>query len=1390
MAKIISKLNLNKSPQSVENNSLIYAKNIRLLKDGSIGPEGNITSVYSMIDDTIVGHIVGNNKIYLLPSTGGKIYEYNEQNNEVNIIDTNWTYHNGVIDGCVTTNNTGEIILTICESDADDLIPIKHINLSHAKPGDESLYTQNPVVPFINLNLEGTYTKTIPNGVYQFFVRFKVRDNFYTNWLPCSKECFAGNHNESKTIQGKLRYTNIHTDASSSFVFNVDIVNEKYSEFYKSFQIGFIISHDDSTVARLWKEFPCDTKKIYFDYDSVSEYNIDDLLKVNYEIFDVKNIDFFRNKLYISNYKETNFNQEFDVKDINVSLEIASASNKEYKFDNLPLIKDDSNTYYEYYGDNKFIDLINGETSKSNFEEIITKNESEVTTTDGGGCRMYCGFDDSINPDVYWIYKIDATKSKNLFKAFGIDLETDYFDLSLTEGPFSKVLDLICTHTEYYKKGETNGSKAKSSFIVPTAKTLITNPFNKYVHPLQNIDNVSWFDGRSDSYEEFWIDSYPQYKYARFLEDKALSTELMNDYLKKFVTSIQNNIFGETRYLVTKVKLLYGAKEIVIKSVGDPSVASDYECIKSCVSVEDVYAYLNTFLTNIKGVDPNNIENYWYEDNYYKGPITSLAVEYTILTAKVSGSSDTIYVDTTKVNSSKIINLSINTSYFNNDYKVGQHNTLLPFTSYEFFIHYVKNNSIITNGTSIGVYSINQPNEKETLSILYPSFKNIHKVDNYSGWFISCIKKANEVCKCFDYYYKDGRHYVSCIEEDAMLSKSSDNITLILGGTEDEPKTITTEAKYYSSGSTDPLSMFGGTGCISWTDDDCLDVSGNLSNLIEEGMTIWLKNKSEANSNYVQQLTKITPIIDINTDHYEDYENMNLPGYAGIVYKLNNEVASSLYVVGTDVYNKETTDTDIIVNQNTSYIPNVSSKQNYIQSNFNINYLSLTEEIVPRIRNAKDDSGNFKNICLSINSLTSSDIYELQSMYRSYPRKYFSPVEDNTITEFNNTIRCSDVNTDEVYRNIFKFEATNYYNIPCNKGIIVNMFSIANNIYVHTQHSLYKFSGYTSLTAKDGEVSTKESDAFDTGISEIFDAENGFGGLSKKSHSLITYNAYIFYDASTKILYAYGGEGQMSDISRSIHKIFDKYVEDVIFVEDYYNDRFFVNIKNSNGNICLSYNFVSKSFISIHDFDFYEGFSSRGHCYFLNKNKKDIYRFEFNKICDYNDFKKTSILTYLNSNTEESCIDIIYNQDYEKIKSLNYINWICCAINDFITKNLMAEEDIDFKYAGTKLLIYSDQCNTELIDLIDSNGNPKISNNASINDTESFKYPRYNCGVWSLNYFRDIRNDNDLFKYGGYSDNKSLIYGKYFVVRFIFKDHNFKLENLHFNVNDYDKIQY
>lgn len=133
------------------------------------------------------------------------------------------------------------------------------------------------------------------------------------------------------------------------------------------------------------------------------------------------------------------------------------------------------------------------------------------------------------------------------------------------------------------------------------------------------------------------------------------------------------------------------------------------------------------------------------------------------------------------------------------------------------------------------------------------------------------------------------------------------------------------------------------------------------------------------------------------------------------------------------------------------------------------------------------------------------------------------------------------------------------------------------------------------------------------------------------------------------------------------------------------------------------------------------------------------------------------------------------------IKYLSHIHWICSNINNYVGENPynVAEEVID-EYGGDDIRVYSDQTWSDLLP-IDTE-----QNSQQINSANSYQYPRYNNGIWTMNYFRDIKNADSNYV----SDDMSLIHGKYIVVRFIFgaNKKNFKFENLNINFKNYEKV--
>lgn len=197
----------------------------------------------------------------------------------------------------------------------------------------------------------------------------------------------------------------------------------------------------------------------------------------------------------------------------------------------------------------------------------------------------------------------------------------------------------------------------------------------------------------------------------------------------------------------------------------------------------------------------------------------------------------------------------------------------------------------------------------------------------------------------------------------------------------------------------------------------------------------------------------------------------------------------------------------------------------------------------------------------------------------------------------------------------------------------------------------------------------------------------------------------------------------------------------------------------------------------------------------------------------------------LNTRVVKNYIDIIFSVDPESTKSLEAIQYVLDEIiKPFGTINL-AEQVFARKYnnnnnkrfSGDKLVLYSDETYS---------GELNINDNGDVNKMNNYKLPTFQKGHWEFNYFRNElankftkeelqkvytnipitkadgtteivsitvedlinsisttnKNNINVFR----SDNRSLIYGKYIVARFIFNnDKRIKLQNVTFITNNY-----
>lgn len=1335
MPRIVPKLNLNKTPQIVENYSLIFAKNIKVLKDGCIVKDNGIKDVtplryYTSTGYTIVGCIPYNTCIFVFMynTRNSLVLKYDELNpDNIDIIDCNWNYSGGnnfstKISGEVIVNLNSDIILVITESGNPELnVPIKFININRSSVNDdESIYTQSPKMPVLNLLYKDKYTKVIPNGVYQFFVRYEIKKGFYTKWIPCSKELYSGTTTKSDTLQGSVKYVNINSDSSESFVFTVDKLTENTYN-YKSFQIGFILSHDDSTVARAWKHFNFDTQTIYFDYDKnyIEEVNIDDMLDSVYQIYNVNNITSFKNKIYISNYKESNINPDLSnyYKDVEITLnEVQLNSEEGYKYKGNPIsydkMNDNSLGFYKFEDDDS--------EYKFNFhrELFVTKRLNSYFNT---------------------------TKEETTLHA-----DTIVTEQADSQGHYHNNIDEVATAVVDYFE------------LNPVAYTIqsIEVKINDITY-----DVIS--QSKTYTYEEYINKEFD----PRVEVMKLLSNDNAPDHIRCCYFDREGYLYNANKDKIQQIDIRYTGLS---------------------------YASYNTYMVrgeerlvggfDLKFHNPTGfVDNttYYYEIKSYDRELRYRSI----------------------INTLYLFNKSIDFDY----------QTLIPFKTYAFYIHYVKENGETTNGYFLGEKIAYITDTKNINKLIYPSFSGIKYPDEYPYCFISIADTKNNVAQIVG-----GNN---CLDIDTLLLPINTNIRAYNINTLKTFLTINPSSTYFDVYKNNPdatlkylysgrsnanaLKYFGASGkLVNNNDTDC-DLS-----------KYFIVNQKEENQEYIA-LTKCTPYI--KGSSYDNYSNCNLLGYICSVYKPTNEEFTK-YISGSDVFRKQIDNGEIKITQLTTNIYNTPTIGYTVYSEFNLNYLSLVTDISTRIVGIKETDGtnnnnssaeNTKRLVQSFESLTLADVYELKAMYKDYRKKLFYPTQSDTIIDFNNTIRSSEVFSDEGITYILKFEATQYYNVPTNKGYITNLKAIADKILVHTQDSLFGFSGSSKLNTQEGNAQLSESDPFDTGITELFGSEHGFVGLSNKNHTMLCYDGYFFFDKEAKTIYDYNGQG-LTLISDPIERLLNyNEIVDVIFANDYYNDRFFMTlkykrIKNIPGYdyVTLSFNYKQKTFVSLHDFTFEKSFSTKTNCYFIKNNTiyvidKDPTNYTYGGL-EINDIIYPSGLEPIvgeQAYHKKAIVDVIFNDSYEVVKTLNAISWIGSSINDefnYLTKtttqqgeiviepkhkspiaDLVAEAIYSNHAVVDHIRVYSESCCTELNNISSHNYYDKTPLNP-----DNYKYPSYNNGVWTYNYLRNILDNKNTKANGNLiSDESSLIYGKYFVVRFVFNhSNNFKLENVIFNV--------
>lgn len=386
--------------------------------------------------------------------------------------------------------------------------------------------------------------------------------------------------------------------------------------------------------------------------------------------------------------------------------------------------------------------------------------------------------------------------------------------------------------------------------------------------------------------------------------------------------------------------------------------------------------------------------------------------------------------------------------------------------------------------------------------------------------------------------------------------------------------------------------------------------------------------------------------------------------------------------------------------------------------------------------------------------------YKNDNIYNSWIDFYQIYNSNNDyLNEFNRTIYRSQVISDEGRTNNWRwFENDAYKNVEENKGNITNLVAIGNYLYVHAEHSLFAFSEDNTLSMNNQNLQVATPDIFDTEYKEQFITKLGYGGLQDMDARISGYFGYIWFDRSSKRIYKIYGES-MDIVSKDITEWFENVdIIRVDFADDIKNNRILINIKIKDDavqthigekDITLSYNTITKTMISFHDYHFSKAYTTKNNLYFL----QDIAGSNFDEIHEFDEDNygfNLGVQKYYS-------LSFIVNKYYQTLKYLEYIiyklrkrhiknannmhNYIITGGMDFPVEQLL------MPYAGDNVRVFNDLVDTNLL---------PCGTMPPSNSVVDYDKPYWDLGNWHFSFLKD-HNTNAP---GG------RLYGNYFIIHF------------------------
>lgn len=1479
---ITPKLSLNKHPKDCDPLSLVNATNVKVTNDLTlISNEEDLKRneiIYNTLNNefggseySIIGIIPCNDEIIIFASgrATSTIARYNEKENKCKIIYNGGLLNNiSKIKGTFTYNVNNDLIIAVSLYNINTDEPLRIFNLGKfndinidSKQFESTVSSIIPEVKLPSITNHYYVKGSCYKGWTYLYIRFKINKTDYTQWYNFGypifvddiyrqqifRYCFyqyrTGRNNAETDLynvddvdgHSAVPMDGFGTGCYDGFSNNSEIsnttfaINLNFNSFnnFSQYQLGFVCASKAYTKAFITNDINISDTNYIFNPKYLSEGSITEFITAYYNYYNVKNIINYKNRLYISNYKEQTLNKKIDqsiIDSVSISLKV-NTTNFAFSSTN----KDTVSTLKQIVTlTEKRKDVRSGqEQLKTPKQYFLDINSISDITNQSIPFNKILNVDNSIDLIVK-ITKEETTTNK-VIAIDTINIIKDTSDNSTLPGYCKiKIEEDVYDSIEYCFETDVDSNGNHTNFKIFDATNYIIS-FQK-----KCIDTISSFNDRLK--ESTLIPGEVYSFYIHYIDKYGYAT---NGYRIDNKTYLTTNT-GDGYFIPIKIHLPVQNLTEGYIAVNEKYTLKEFKDLLNTYGNLNIYSfnkYTNKLISSGSAANKKDVKNYLlslygdlfansttkYDDIKIANIFNSGSVN------RVSTGNFGVYINENNERLFKIPEEEYYSTYEGIvNYKYGLQVTVkIPedyigyFISYEKFESTKKVTGFLTNKDAKEISAIeynigegatfkNYENNKVSSDMyLYSSTFDIKDNLSTDYNFIRIKAKSTKYCKYNDsgnitvttegnngfiaeINKSDILYRNSSINYAYDLNKSLINYTAIQDKIYpiDNYKLVVADSVKDDRGGLSTAIKLKNIESL-FISDDKYRVNTYIASLYNYHNKLYINKEKTliriGNINYASGT--ISTIIENGFNGVYTYDGVIIYNGNGITFNSENNNLYNIRGKCRSVPDNSDKNVGLSVLDETSekvfhlnipflnYIQFPVIDTYYYESKyFNNNPQNVIFSIMKPDEQDVDAKGYWpglivepkNSIDLFSNSQGSQDDF-IPTVYNNYRDDILN------ITQFDKTIRRSNVIQDESAVNAWRqFPIEGYKNINENKGIITNLVGIGVYLLAHTEHSLFMFNGDATLQTKDKSLQLLQPDAFDTNYVEVFTSDLGFGGLQDDLSFVVDQFGYIFYNNDFTRFYKFDN-GQLSLIDQDIYLYLqDNKPTNVRFGNDKFNKRLLISLKLSNNTTkTLSYNYELGNFISFHDYNFIQGYNTKSKLYLVSGN--DLYNtiYNFTDTKSYGTYESLSI-----SKTYPSSISIILNEDYDVIKFLEFIKYNVRKVsksNSLISISPVKEGMQP--YAGDILEIFSEFTNTGEIDI----------NIDTTNKFNRYSKPWFELGNWNFNYFR-----NKISTYNGSgSDKLTRIYGNYIVIKFTFNNKDkvcIEFENLNGSVSKQRKL--